>query len=221
MGSVYFGLPEPLVGFLCERFALTSLVETGTFHGGTAAWAAPRFREVYSIEVAEPLWHAARERHRSLTNVTFLLGDAPSQLRTLAPKLERPLFWLDAHWCGSGTGRTKTECPVLEELAAIAAGRDDDPFILIDDARLFLAPPPRPHDWRDWPDLETVIAALHACGDLWITVRDDVIVAVPSAHRAALVEFFQSVPPVPARPQKKAKPITVARALRHLGIGPG
>ncbi len=218
MGNVYFGLPEPLVLFMRERFELTSFVETGTFHGGTVAWAAQQFRDVYSIELSEPLWRAARERHRALPNVTLLLGNSPAHLRTLMPKLERPLFWLDAHWCGPGSGRTQTECPVLEELAAIADGRRGDPSILIDDARLFLAPPQHPHDWRNWPDLATIVAALRACGDLWVAVRDDVIVAVPAVHRAVLVDYWQAAPPPAAKPRKKAKPITIGRALRHLGI---
>jgi hypothetical protein len=194
MGSRNFGIPMPLALFLKERLALTTFVETGTFGGGTAAWAAQHFAHVYSIEASEKYWREARARYPALDNVSFVLGHSPAQLAALRSHFSRPLFWLDAHWCGSDTAGESDECPLLHELAAIAEAAPPDSAILIDDARLFLEPPPAPHRWEQWPDLAAVLAALRKCADPAVIVRDDVIVAVPRNLRSGLVQFLRSQP---------------------------
>jgi len=123
--------------------------------------------------------------------VNFVLGNSPEQLAALLPHLDRPLFWLDAHWSRRRTAGRDAECPLLEELAVIAAAGIPDLAILIDDARFFLEPPPSPHDWRQWPDFAAVMTALGACGDLYVAVKDDVILAVPASARADMVEFWR------------------------------
>ena len=192
MGAVHFGVPEQLALFLRDRFRIATFVETGTYGGGTAAWAARHFASVYSIEASEKYWRGARTRYGSLRNVNFLLGDSPAQLATLVRRVERPMFWLDAHWCGGYTAGAGHECPLLEEIAVIAAARLPQPIILIDDARLFLEPPPAPHRWEQWPDIAAVVAALQSCGDVFIGVREDAIVAAPVEARADLVAYWRA-----------------------------
>ena len=144
MGSVHFGVPEELILFLKRKFELEDFVETGTFQGGSAAWAARHFKRVFTIEANEPLWRAARARYAALANVQFILGNSPEELTKLLPNLGRsPLIWLDAHWCGPHTAGETAECPLLAELAVIAAAHIEPKVVLIDDARLFMAPPPR------------------------------------------------------------------------------
>jgi hypothetical protein len=201
MGIVHFGVPEALALFLKQRLELRTFVETGTFGGRTAAWAARHFAAVYSIEASEKHWQAARTRYAALDNVTFALGDSPRQLAALMPRFDRPLFWLDAHWCGSDTAGGANECPLLEELAAIAAAGLPPPAILIDDARLFLQPPPAPARWEQWPDFAAVLAALRTCGELHVVVCDDVIVAVPAPLTAELADFLRALAPAPAQDQ--------------------
>lgn len=198
MGICQLGVPEPLALFLRKRLDLETFVETGTYGGSTAAWAARHFSRVYSIEASEKHWREARTRHAALGNVTFALGHSPQQLAAL-PELERPLFWLDAHWTGGDTAGSASECPLLDELAAIAAADVQQPAILIDDARFFLRPPPVPHRWEQWPDFSSVLAALKKCGDVYVAVRDDVIVAVPSAIRAEMAAYWRSLPPTPGQ----------------------
>ena len=200
MGMVHFGVPERLALFLRDRFRLETFVETGTYGGATAAWGARHFARVYSIEASEKYWREARARYGSAGNLNFLLGDSPQQLEVILPRVTRPIFWLDAHWCGGETAGAAAECPLLAEIAAIAAARPPQPMILIDDARLFLEPPPAPHRWEEWPGIAAVADALRRCGDLYVAVHEDVIIAVPEEAHADLVAFCRAQPAAPAAP---------------------
>jgi hypothetical protein len=82
------------------------------------------------------------------------------------------------------------ECPLLAELALINAS----PFphiVLVDDARLFCSPPPRPHRADKWPDLMTVLSILQADGRRHLLLNDDVFIAVPSDLRDAVNAWMQ------------------------------
>lgn len=200
MGMFHFGVPPQLALFLKDRFRLETFVETGTYGGGTAAWAAQHFATVYSIELSDKYWREARARYGSIANLNFVFGDSPAQLAAMMGRLERPMFWLDAHWCGGETAGEASECPLLAEIAAIGAARLPQTIVLIDDARLFLEPPPAPHRWEQWPGIAAVVDALQRCGDLYIAVREDVIVAVPSEARGDLVAFWRAHPAAPQAP---------------------
>jgi hypothetical protein len=189
MGLIFPGVPQNLVLFLKQRFDLQTFVETGTLNGDSAAWAAQYFAHVFTIEASETLWQAARTRHAQTRNIEFIHAKSPEALRALSPRLNRPLFWLDAHWSGGGTAGQEAECPLLEELAAIAGCAGV--FVLIDDARLFLMPPPSPHNWRHWPDLATVTFALQRCGSPYVTVKDDVILAAPMTYQEDIADYLR------------------------------
>lgn len=196
MGLVHPGIPHEIILFLKQQFGLETFVETGTLNGNSAAWASRYFKRVVTIEASEPLWRAARARHAQMTNVEFIRGNSAQQLPALIPTLESPLFWLDAHWSGAHTAGEFDECPLLAEIAAISKSKLEKSqlekvVIVIDDARLFLTPPPAPHKWDHWPDLSTVISALEACGNPYVTVTDDVIIAVPRAARGAMVGYLR------------------------------
>ena len=87
------------------------------------------------------------------------------------------LFWLDAHWSGSQTYGEDDECPLLEELEIILSSNLKNFAILIDDARLFLAPPPLPHNLEIWPSITDICRAVPDNYDL--IVRNDVIYIIP------------------------------------------
>jgi hypothetical protein len=190
MGDVNFGAPVDLVIFLKKHFNINTFVETGTFRGDSAAWAAQHFEQVYTIEAHAPLWEAAQNRYSSLSNITFIHGSSPERLRILLPKLDNALFWLDAHWCGKTAGEDD-ECPLLAELEAIRERKIANPVILIDDARLFLSPPPPPHKWRQWPHISALISALNQFGNPYVIIKDDAIVAVPQSACPELAEFLR------------------------------
>jgi hypothetical protein len=146
----------------------------------------------------------------ALKNISFIHGNSPQELRTLSSGFDNPLFWLDAHWSGGTTAGENDECPLLAELDAIGEGKFAQPVIIIDDARLFLSPPPPPHKWEQWPDIGTVLAALERCGDFYVVIKDDAIIAVPASARSETVEFLRNQE---QPPQKKPKGIFGRRSL--------
>jgi hypothetical protein len=126
-------------------------------------------------------------------------------LREVVPALGRPaLFWLDAHWSGLDTAGREAECPLLAEIQLINAA----PFthtVLVDDARLFCAPPPRPHDAEQWPDLAATVSALRDEGRRHVVLFEDVLVAVPAADRPFLNAWLQDEAPRVRHPGRLAR----------------
>ena len=78
-------------------------------------------------------------------------GDSATQLKLVLNQLSEPvLFWLDGHYSGGQTAKGVKECPILEELEAIASFKcNAGSVVLIDDARLF-------NGSHDYPEVETI-----------------------------------------------------------------
>jgi len=191
MGLYRMGPPEALVLALQAQLGLSEFVETGTYRGNTAAWAGRHFAHVATIELSPAFHAAALERFRLQPNVRALCGGSADVLREIVPALTAPaLFWLDAHWSGVDTAGREAECPVLEEIALINASPAAH-VVLVDDARLFCAPPPRPHRAAQWPDLAGVTNALGAGGRRHVVLTEDVFVAVPADAREFLTGWLQ------------------------------
>ena len=186
MGAVNFSLSPDLVDALAQALPLDVLVETGTFEGETLANLAGRFAEVLSVELSPEYFEGARKRLAHLPNVRLTLGDSREFLRRINPSLagRSVLYYLDAHWCvADNTAGGHSQCPLVGEIDAI--GRlGETSAILIDDARLFLAPPPEPHDVTQWPSFEEVVRALRRTSDRHeIMVLNDVIAFYPPQAR--------------------------------------
>jgi hypothetical protein len=185
------GPPAALTIALQRRLGIEDFIETGTYQGDTAAWAAGHFARVTTIELS-PTYHAAAQaRFCDQPNVCTLAGDSVVALRAVVPNLaSSAIFWLDAHWSGLDTAGREVECPVLAEVALINASLIEH-VVLIDDARLFCEPPPRPHRAEQWPGLATIVAALHQEGRRHVILLQDVFVAVPASEREWLAGVLQ------------------------------
>lgn len=194
MGLVRMGPPEDLIVRLAGANAIRHFVETGTYRGRTAAWAAEHFPSVMTIEFSRELYEAARARYRDVKQIDFRFGDSRRELERIVDELDAPaLFWLDAHWSGGATYGAEDQCPLLEEIGIINRSNHES-YILIDDARLFLSPPQPPHRIEQWPDIAAVIDGLRANGrSMYIVVIDDVIVAVPEAAKGLVASYCQEV----------------------------
>ena len=179
MGSVYKGLPIPIVNTFMQRIKFNTFIETGTFQGESALWASNFFKEVYTIEASKSLYDEYHDR-LSKENIRHIYGDSRRILQKLIESsIPTRLIWLDAHWVGDQVSYGKgDEAPVLGELLTIPKGKGDN-FIMIDDVRYFLSPNiPLPHNFKNWPNIGQIITLLRQIQDSDIVfIFDDVIIS--------------------------------------------
>ena len=190
MGLVNFGVPEKEVEFLKENMKLDILVEGGTYKGGTAKSMSKKFRKVYTIEKSDTMFEIARGNLKDTKNVTMLKGDTREHLQSILENNDNILYWLDAHWSGGDTYGEEDECPLIEELEIIFQYSKNH-VILIDDARLFLAPPPSPHKIEKWPSLTDILQALPMNWEL--LEFEDVIYLFPKKTSIEFKVFMQKI----------------------------
>lgn len=178
MGIVNFGIPEQETTWLKENLNLTTVVEGGTYKGGTAKKLIKECQKVYTTEKSDVMFETAKENIGAIRNITQLRGDTRDHLPSLASQNDNVLFWLGAHWSGGDTYGEQDECPLLQELEIIFSSAMKNYAILIDDARLFLAPPPLPHKVKNWPAIKQVADVIPLHFDM--IVHEDVIYIVPN-----------------------------------------
>jgi hypothetical protein len=219
MGAVRPGVPDVLVRRLGEALELKAAIETGTYRGASAQVLASLFDRVWTIEWSEDLWARARDKFADNGRITCLHGSSADVLDSAIQEAATPaLFWLDGHWSGGATAGATYECPVLAEITAIdASPYGADSAILVDDARLFLAPPPPPHDRDQWPPFMEVLDKLRERQERYVTVLDDVIVAVPIAARRTVEDYGTAAAAEAGTPSSLAGRMAslVASALRR------
>ena len=200
MGIIHHGAPTELILALKRESGIENFYETGTLVGDTAAWAANHFKRVVTIENEPERHKKAAERFRERGNVkgsvVVLLAESSKIMSECSGLTSPAIFWLDAHWmgAGSGTGGEGRECPVLAEIAGINSCWINPPghIILVDDARLFSAPPPSPQDASQWPDLNAVVSALDFQGKRYVVLFEDALIAVPQSMKPFLVKYLQA-----------------------------
>jgi hypothetical protein len=187
-------LPQQLASDLRDRLGLMRAIETGTYKGGSARILASIFPEVVTIELDPALHRRSVDRLAGIPAITAVQGSSRDRLAPLVDPARPTLYWLDGHWSGGATAGEDDECPVLDELRAVADGHPND-CILIDDARLFLEPPPPPHKSEQWPSFDDIAGAIRSARpEHRVAVLHDIVVAVP-ASAGDLVERFGQTPP--------------------------
>lgn len=139
--KVYY---DNLYSHLC-RYPNRIFVETGTLIGNGIQMALNAgFEIAYSIEIKRDFFQSASYRFREeiLANQVHLyLGNSETVLDYIVKQLKEPAtFWLDAH-ISSQYGETLAKnCPIMEELDAIASSTIRNHSILIDDINCFDSP---------------------------------------------------------------------------------
>jgi len=186
-------LPIGLVTELAQRCSLRTFIETGTYNGITAVWAASAFDRVVTIEADPTIYARARRRLENLQNVVPLLGDTRSILSGVVSELRTPaIFWLDSHWSGEGTYGEHDECPLLQELDVINVSTLDH-VVLIDDARMFLTKPPPPHRADQWPSVKDIAHVIMCRPGRALFLVDDFLICIPNFAQKAFEGFVSSV----------------------------
>jgi hypothetical protein len=146
-------------------------VETGTFYGATTAVLAAMAPKVYTIEPAEKLFKRATKKFAG-SNVEVINGTSEEVFPRLLPTLSGDLcFWLDGHYSAGSTYQGKTDCPIEDELSAIAANlaQMDRVSLLIDDVRCFTS---TSEDFRDYPSIDFLVDWARAHGFTWRIEQD-------------------------------------------------
>ncbi|MCX6135485.1 MAG: hypothetical protein NTU47_16895 [Ignavibacteriales bacterium] len=192
MGAVHFSVDVGLIAALKKILPLDVFVETGTFEGDTIELVLPLFSAVHSVELSEDYYRQVMLRFGKNPKLTLHLGHSADILKKLSPELERAsaLIWLDAHWCvADKTAGGTSQCPLLDELDAIGS-LGPDSVVLIDDARLFLCPPPYPHEVSHWPRFQKVIEKVFSLSKSHeIAIANDVIMFFPSKVRSEVEAY--------------------------------
>jgi hypothetical protein len=196
MGMVNFtnvGPPSKLISKLRDVYGISILVETGTYKGGTAYWASTMFDRVITIEASATLYREVTGKYRHVRNIEFIHGDSREELRGVIAGLDGPsVFWLDGHWSGEATYGKNNQCPLIDEIEIINSSKYEH-FILIDDARYFLAPPPEPHPVEQWPNICMVMSVLNSSSKVrYIVIFEDVIIAVPLSAKHFIDQYCRS-----------------------------
>jgi hypothetical protein len=195
MGIITSGIPSEIALELAKLNGSDVFIETGTYQGDTTRWAARHFQDVYTIERAEVLFREFGPQLSQLKGVRPLLGDSRQALPLVLKEVGQRncVVWLDGHWSGGHTAGSGDECPLLDELSALAGRKHD--IILIDDARLFLSAPPQPHIAAQWPTMMEIIGVLSGFNPPpFVQIVDDVIFAVHdnAPLRDCLVQYARS-----------------------------
>jgi hypothetical protein len=152
---------------------LHTLVETGTFKGDTVRALRSDFRAIYSIELDDGLYQKAVQRCRNQRNARLFKGDSAVLMPRVLRELSDPtLFWLDAHWSGSGTAKSDMATPILAELSAILAGAPAGSVVLIDDHRDFV------RGATDYPPADRIQQSALSAGFTFV-VQDDIMRLCP------------------------------------------
>lgn len=194
MGAIHLSPLADLARELARAGGLRDFVETGTYVGSALPWASRMFERVTTVELNPQFQAQAKANNAGLANVTYLLGDSASELPRIVAELKGPaLFWLDAH-AGAGYFADTDICPLVQELETVLVAPHQH-CIIVDDARAFLAPPPPPFDYRKWPSLDQIFAAIAKRPGYNVVTIADVLIIVPERHRHLVAQFCFAIRP--------------------------
>jgi len=194
MGIVRNGPPAELILRLKNVYHIEDFIETGTYRGDTSLWAASHFSKVYTIEYSKDIYEDTVKRLDNNKKISLFFGDSRLILQQILPQLRNSaLFWIDSHWSGGNTYGKNDECPLIDEILLIN-GSEIPHFLFIDDARLFLSPPPRPHQINQWPPIDKVIKAINSGSfKYYIVIIEDVIISVPDYAKNLVMNYCQDI----------------------------
>lgn len=110
---------------LVELHDVETIIETGTYLGGTTVRLSELADNVVTIESDFKNYNKAAKRLKDIPNVVLIRGKSQQVLSEVIKSNQGQfLFFLDAHW--------EKECPLLDELRIIAEAKIT-PVIVIHD----------------------------------------------------------------------------------------
>ena len=188
MGMIHEEPFSTLVLDLAKRHGIRHFIETGTYHADASVWAAKHFEHVTTIEFAQGVYEQAVKRFGTIKNICFIQGNSAVELKKITPDLDTPaLFWLDGH-AGAGFFDTVDRCPLLHALDAVNLSGTQH-YIVIDDARAFTSPPPKPFDVSAWPPIDEIMLRIRAKHPYHTMIIRDATIAVPPVAKEQVITF--------------------------------
>lgn len=146
------------------------------------------FSKVYTIDKTDVLFNEAKQNLLDISNITMLKGDTIEYLYDILDNNDNILFLIDAHWGGGDTYGEEDGSPLIEELEIIFV-YSKNCVILIDDAILFLAPTPYPHNFRNCPSIKDMFNVMPQ--NWGVFEYEDVIYLYPIVIEEKLKDFIQ------------------------------
>jgi hypothetical protein len=127
-------LKQKVVREYGDKFALKTLVETGTYYGEMVAAMKSHFDHIYSIEFVPELAERATRKFAHYPHVRIFCGDSRVVIPQVLALLSGPaLFWLDAGYYG-WVGKQGDQQRLSAELEMILT-HPYPHIVLLDDAR--------------------------------------------------------------------------------------
>ena len=190
-GVTIGGIPINYMRLFSSAYNIPVFIETGTAGGESVREAALIFPICHTIEVVE-----GRADGSYPDNVIQHTGNSANLLLGIIEqyKHEKIFFWLDAHWSEPTESPEEiVECPLMQEIDSIFHAGQKEPFIMIDDARLFLGPVPWPCNPEKWPNVKEIFERLIS---LWpnsiISIVDDYIVCLPTYTKNIFMDEWRA-----------------------------
>ena len=158
------------IQFYQKQSGAEILVETGTFRGDMVEAQRDTFKRIFSIELSEKLWQAAKHKFRAYDKIIILQGDSGKVLKQVMQQLSsQAIFWLDGHYSAGETAKGDTECPIYEEIDSIFSDNRYSHILLVDDARCF-------NGLGDYPTIEDLTKYIQSKDPAYhFEVKDDII----------------------------------------------
>lgn len=158
------------IQFYQQQSGADILVETGTFLGEMVEAQINHFKKIFSIELSEKLFRAAKIKFQSNPNIVILEGDSGIVLKEVMPQLTgSAVFWLDGHYSAGITAKGEKECPIFEEIDSIFSDNRFSHILLVDDARCFTGQ-------GDYPTIEELTKYIQGKDASYkVEVKDDII----------------------------------------------
>lgn len=153
-----------------KMFGLHTLIETGTYTGAMVFAMQDDFARIYTVELDDKLFNAARKNLAKFAHVEPVHGDSGDVLPQIMARVNEPcLFWLDGHFSGEGTAKGRLHTPIMRELECILEHPITNHAVLIDDAHCFVGE-------DDYPTIEEIRELANSKRPDWhFEVKDNIL----------------------------------------------
>lgn len=112
---------------LRDKYGIKTVIETGTYKGGTTRWLSDNFERVITVELNDTYFKEAQKNLHSRKNVIMLQGNTSEILPHLLGNRDVIIF-LDAHWNAYN--------PLLDELDIIMSAKVKPKIVVVHDFKV-------------------------------------------------------------------------------------